>query len=258
MLVQIQAAQQAQTANPDAAPNSQQSQQQLREQIRETIRAAREAAADARDAQREANQVRVQNGVPVPPVPAIPPMPVIPVHTGVPGDMIPPQLVDIAIGFFVMCAMMVIGWPLARAFGRRLERSGPAAAVSPAVNEQLQRIEQAVEAMAIEVERISESQRYLTKLQSAPRNEPAACRRTGGCVSALSPQRHTGSRCKTRRGGVSRDRCASGSDAEVSQAQSLSSAARTRGTRIQTPPSGRTSQKVRIEYCGYAAISHRW
>jgi len=174
MLVQIQAAQQAQTANPDAAPNSQQSQQQLREQIQETIRAAREAAADARDAQREANQVRVQNGVPVPPVPAMPPMPVIPVHTGVPGDMIPPQAVDIAIGFFVMCAVMVIGWPLALAFGRRLERSGPAAAVSPAVNEQLQRIEQAVEAMAIEVERISESQRYLTKLQSAPRNEPAA------------------------------------------------------------------------------------
>jgi len=177
MLVQIQAAQQAQTANPDAAPNSQQSQQQLREQIRETIRAAREAAADARDAQREANQVRVQNGVPVPPVPAMPPMPpmpVIPVHTGIPGDMIPPQAVDIAIGFFVMCAVMVIGWPLARAFGRRLERSGPAAAVSPAVTEQLQRIEQAVEAMAIEVERISESQRYLTKLQSAPQKEHAA------------------------------------------------------------------------------------
>jgi hypothetical protein len=173
MLVRIQAAQQAQSANPDAAPNSQQSQQQLRDQIRETIRAAREAAADARDAQREANQVRVQNGLPVPPVPAMPPMPTIPGHTGAPADIIPPQAVDIAIGFFVMCAVMVIGWPLARAFGRRLERSGPAAAVSPAVAEQLQRIEHAVEAMSIEVERISESQRYLTKVQSARLNEPA-------------------------------------------------------------------------------------
>jgi hypothetical protein len=173
MLVRIQAAQQAQSANPDAAPNSQQSQQQLRDQIRETIRAAREAAADARNAQREANQVRVQNGLPVPPVPAMPPMPTQ-VHTGAPADIIPPQAVDIAIGFFVMCAVMVIGWPLARAFGRRLERSGPAAAVSPAVAEQLQRIEHAVEAMSIEVERISESQRYLTKVQSARLNEPAA------------------------------------------------------------------------------------
>jgi hypothetical protein len=175
MLVRIQAAQQAQSANPDAAPNSQQSQQQLRDQIRETIRAAREAAADARNAQRDANQVRVQNGLPVPPVPAMPPMPTtIQVHTGAPADIIPPQAVDIAIGFFVMCAVMVIGWPLARAFGRRLERSGPAAAVSPAVAEQLQRIEHAVEAMSIEVERISESQRYLTKVQSARLNEPAA------------------------------------------------------------------------------------
>jgi hypothetical protein len=172
MRVHIQAAQQAQGASPEAASGSQQS-QQLRDQIRESIRAAREAARGARDAQREANQVRVQNGLPVPPVPAMPPMPVIPAHTGVPTDIIPPQAVDIAIGFFVMCAVMVIGWPLARAFGRRLERSGPAAAVSPAVTDQLQRIEQAVEAMAIEVERISESQRYLAKLH-APQSEPAA------------------------------------------------------------------------------------
>ena len=89
-------------------------------------------------------------------------------------NVIPPQAVDIAIGFFVMCAVMIIGWPLARAFGRRLERSGPAATVSPAVAEQLQRIEQSVEAMAIEVERISEAQRYFAKLQSAPLGEPAA------------------------------------------------------------------------------------
>jgi hypothetical protein len=69
---------------------------------------------------------------------------------------------------------------------------------------------------------------------------------------------HARSRCKTRRGGACRDRSASGSDVQVAQAQSLSSAARTRGTRIRAPPSGRTSQKVRIECCGYAAISHRW
>ena len=36
----------------------------------------------------------------------------------------------------------------------------------PALSGQLQRIEQAVEAMAIEVERISESQRFMVKLQS--------------------------------------------------------------------------------------------
>jgi hypothetical protein len=173
MLVRIQAAQQAQAA-PEAAPSTQQS-RELRDQIRESIRAAREAAMDARDAQREANQVRVQTGLPaVPPVPPVPAIPSIQIHPGSPADVIPPQAVDVAIGFFIMCAVMIIGWPLARAFGKRIERGGPAAAVSPAVSEQLQRIEHTVEAMAIEVERISEAQRYLAKLHSAPISEPAA------------------------------------------------------------------------------------
>jgi hypothetical protein len=196
MLVRIQAAQQGQTANPAtqrtterperperpeqperpelAYPSGAQG-RELRDQIRQSIRAAQEAAADARNAQGEANQVRVQNGLPVvPPIPAIPPIPGIQVHTGGPADVIPPQAVDISIAFFVMCAVMVIGWPLARAFGRRLERSGHTAAVSPVVSEQLLRIEQAVEAMSIEVERISESQRYLAKVQSATLNESTA------------------------------------------------------------------------------------
>jgi len=171
MLVRIQAAQQAQSASPDVAPSSKQS-QELRDQIRESIRAAQDAAREARAAQRE---VRIQTGLPpVPPVPPFPQIPGVQVQTGAPDIVIPKQAVDVAIGFFVMCAVMIIGWPLARAFGRRLERSGPAAAVSPAVAEQLQRIEHTVEAMAIEVERISESQRYFAKLQSAPAGEPAA------------------------------------------------------------------------------------
>jgi hypothetical protein len=171
MLVRIQAPQQAQSANPERAAGTVQS-QELRDQIRETIRAAREAALDAQKAQRAANEVRVQVPV-VAPVPPIPQIPQIQVHPGGAADMIPPQAVDISIAFFVMCAVMVIGWPLARAFGKRLERGTQAGSITPAIGEQLQRIEQAVEAMSIEVERISESQRYLAKLH-APANEPAA------------------------------------------------------------------------------------
>lgn len=125
------------------------------EQIRAEIRSAIQAA-------REANQVRIQDGFPVVAGDAQ-------THIGVPSgqrDMIPPQAVDIAIGFFVMCAVMVIGWPLARAFGRRLERGTAGAAVPVGMQEQLQRIEQAVDAMSIEIERISESQRFLAKLQA--------------------------------------------------------------------------------------------
>jgi multidrug efflux pump subunit AcrA (membrane-fusion protein) len=90
--------------------------------------------------------------------------------TGQPSNMqhvIPPQAVDLAIGFFITCAVMVIGWPLARAFGRRIEGRGQSTSVDGGVAAQLQRIEQAVDAMSIEVERISESQRYMAKLQTS-------------------------------------------------------------------------------------------
>jgi hypothetical protein len=80
--------------------------------------------------------------------------------------IIPPQAVDIAIGFFITCAVIIIGWPIARVLGRRIERPPKRAPVSSGLGDQLQRIEQAVEAMSIEIERISESQRFMTKLRS--------------------------------------------------------------------------------------------
>ena len=89
-------------------------------------------------------------------------------------DAIPPQVVNISVAFFVMCAVMVIGWPLARAFGKRIERRGDTVAVSPAMADQLHRIEQAVDTMAVEIERISESQRFMARLQNAQTPEHAA------------------------------------------------------------------------------------
>ena len=92
-----------------------------------------------------------------------------------PNDVIPPQAVDISIAFFIMVAVILIGWPLARAMGRRLERRADVPAMAdPAMSGQLQRIEQAVEAMSIEIERISESQRFLAKLQSGATQERSA------------------------------------------------------------------------------------
>ena len=119
------------------------------------------------------HQIIVRNGVPViPQIPAFPGR--FQVHTGIPQDIIPPQAVDISYGFFAMVAAIFIGLPLSRAFGRRLERSAGAKSLSPAVMGQLQRIEQAVEAMSVEVERISEAQRYYTKLQAGQHAEPGA------------------------------------------------------------------------------------
>jgi HAMP domain-containing protein len=162
-----------QSAAPVQAP-AHPTRDQVREEVRQLARDAQRMARDAQQAAQDARAARntrvVTDGVPaVIPVPPTPPMP--PGYTLHPGfdasNVIPPQAVDIAIGFFVMCAVMVVGWPIARAFGRRLERRGEMATIPPAMTDQLQRIEQAVEAMAIEVERISESQRFMAKLQSA-------------------------------------------------------------------------------------------
>ena len=74
------------------------------------------------------------------------------------------------VGFlFTVMAAVAILYPIARALGRRLERGGKRdagvdAGLGAGTAEQLQRIEHTVEAMAIEIERLSEGQRFTTKL----------------------------------------------------------------------------------------------
>jgi hypothetical protein len=73
----------------------------------------------------------------------------------------------------ISCAPIIaIGMPIARAYARRLE-SKPAAAIPSDVTARLERMEQAIDSIAIEVERISEGQRFTTKLL-AERVGPAA------------------------------------------------------------------------------------
>ena len=146
----------------DAQQQLRDAQQQLREARTDDQRgAANQAIFGAQQAIRGAEQAlrRIEGQTRSAPV----------VYTSQPPDFprpeIPPQAVDIAIGFFVTCAIMVIGWPISRALGRRFERRGATPVVDAGLADQLQRIEQAVEAVAIEVERISESQRFLARLQ---------------------------------------------------------------------------------------------
>jgi multidrug efflux pump subunit AcrA (membrane-fusion protein) len=67
----------------------------------------------------------------------------------------------------VVLAAVVIFYPIMRAFARRLEGGPKVDALGAGSAERLQRIEQAVDAMAIEIERISEGQRFTTKLLSS-------------------------------------------------------------------------------------------
>jgi hypothetical protein len=85
-------------------------------------------------------------------------------------NTIPQQAVDISIGFFLTIAIIIIGLPLARAFARRLDRRGGTAQVSNEVSSQLAHLNQAVDAIALEVERISEGQRFTARLLSEQRD----------------------------------------------------------------------------------------
>ena len=58
-----------------------------------------------------------------------------------------------------------IGWPLARAYAKRMEY-GDTQRVPAEVTSRLERMEQAIDSIAVEVERISEGQRFTTKLLS--------------------------------------------------------------------------------------------
>jgi hypothetical protein len=72
---------------------------------------------------------------------------------------------DVAIVAIIFGCMSAVLLPLVRAWGRRLEGRGkPEALPLPDIENRLDRIERAVESIAIEVERVSEGQRFVTKL----------------------------------------------------------------------------------------------
>jgi len=85
-------------------------------------------------------------------------------------NTIPPQAVDISIAFFLTVAAIIIGLPLARAFARRMDRRGGTAPISNEIASQLNHLNQAVDAIALEVERISEGQRFTARLLSDERD----------------------------------------------------------------------------------------
>jgi hypothetical protein len=90
------------------------------------------------------------------------------------GDVIPPQVVDISIAFFVTMALIIIGLPIARAFARRMDRRAVSTQIPNEVSAQLTQLNQAVDAIALEVERISEGQRFTTRLLSEQREAARA------------------------------------------------------------------------------------
>lgn len=72
-----------------------------------------------------------------------------------------------AIGIVSVVGAASVAFPIAVALARRIWRGGfrrDAAPVAPESAERMERLEQAVDAIAIEIERVSEGQRYVTRL----------------------------------------------------------------------------------------------
>ncbi|HLB08933.1 MAG TPA: hypothetical protein VK617_05340 [Gemmatimonadaceae bacterium] len=88
----------------------------------------------------------------------------------IPGELIP-------IVLFIMMGVTAIGWPIARAIARRMDREAVQPKIPLELQGRLERMEQAIDSIAVEVERISEGQRFTTKLlserqQSLPPRQP--------------------------------------------------------------------------------------
>ena len=77
----------------------------------------------------------------------------------------------VPLGFFATVAIVVIGRPMIKARAQQIENESKRPQVPSEVMSRLERIEQAVDAIAVEVERISEGQRFTTKLLSEPRDK---------------------------------------------------------------------------------------
>lgn len=129
----------------------------LKAEIRATIEAARDAAQEG-----------------MPPQPPPPPGEFGSGRGNTINSDIPPQVPEIMSILGITLVFCIVGLPIARAFARWIDRRGntpPAPARE--VMTRLEAIEQAVESVAVEVERISEGQRFTTRVLSERVHEPA-------------------------------------------------------------------------------------
>ncbi|HJQ20825.1 MAG TPA: hypothetical protein VJ867_10780 [Gemmatimonadaceae bacterium] len=96
------------------------------------------------------------------------------------AEPLPPPMVIALVGTVVWgCVAIALGVPLIRAWTRRWERRVDTSMPSD-VTARLARIETALDSVALEVERIAEAQRFLTKLQTERQPLPRGDNAAGG------------------------------------------------------------------------------
>lgn len=148
----------------------QQTTQELRDQIRTTVREQIRTAQQQGQTSggpfvivgKDGKVTSIETNVPL----GTPSAAVIPAREFIRGLDVPPRAQGVAYGFFITIAAMVILTPIARAFARMIDRRSDRPQIPAQVTAQLTQLTQAVDSIAIEVERISEGQRFTTKLLS--------------------------------------------------------------------------------------------
>lgn len=160
-----------QQPQPTTPPAPRPSRAELQQQIEDAIAAARGAAEEA--------ALNARPEIAQPPGPQFGPF----------QDGPPESVIFLVVVLASLAAATIIFYPLFRAFGRRLERRNDPPAELPDIAPRLDRIEQAIEAMAVEVERISEGQRYVTKSMHEMRALPAPNPLAQPAMSQREPER---------------------------------------------------------------------
>lgn len=178
--------QQTDAANPSAADIAAQIRAQVQQQLQQAgvseqkaKSAADRAAQGAKSGIEQAERVNIsKNGshvvIDVPDIPQVPLAPLAPIAAPaiatIPPDLpldIPPRIEHLGYAFLLMLAVIAVGKPLARALGSLIERRALKPAMPAEFGTRLERIEQGIESVSIEIERISEAQRYLLKVQTS-------------------------------------------------------------------------------------------
>ncbi len=82
--------------------------------------------------------------------------------------------VVVPLGAFLTAIVIAVGVPLVRAYSRRMDAQSKNPQIPSDVAARLERMEQAIDSVALEVERISEGQRFTTKLLSEGKSASGA------------------------------------------------------------------------------------
>ena len=83
-------------------------------------------------------------------------------------------------GGMATAIILAIGIPLARAFARQMDSNSKAPRIPTEVVQRLERMEQTLDAVAIEIERITEGQRFTTKLLAETTGRAAEQKQASG------------------------------------------------------------------------------